>query len=155
MCHLRGQVLAGQPRTHRAHSVSARRTSEPVDSTIRMSVRSASSVRPDPGKCTQGCKIVGEAPIMPFYNRTRTGVQVAGACIVTEALPELQHLVERCGGKRRNIGPACHESVEIWSHSRYRRLLQHDFAEPDAVGIGSHAGGGAPRQGATVVIIPQ
>ena len=85
---------------------------------------------------------------------SRAGMQVAGAGVITEPLPELQYLVERCRGERRNIGPACHESVEIWADSRYRRLLQHNFAEPDAVGVGSDTGGGSPRQRATVAVVP-
>ena len=92
---------------------------------------------------------------MPLDNGARAGVQVAGARVITEPLPELKYLVERCRGERRNIGPACHESVEIWADSRYRRLLQHDLAEPDAVGVGSDAGGGAPRQRAAVAVVPK
>jgi len=81
-------------------------------------------------------------------------MQVAGARVITEPLPNLQYLVERCRGERRNIGPACHESVEIWAHSRYGRLLQHDLAEPDAVGIGPAAGWCPPRQNAAVAVVP-
>ena len=91
---------------------------------------------------------------MPLDDGARAGMQVAGAGVIAEPLPELQDLVERCRGERRNIGPACHESVEIWADSRYRRLLQHDLAEPDAVGVGPDAGGGPPRQVAAVAVVP-
>ena len=85
---------------------------------------------------------------MAVDNGARAGMEVPCPCVITEALPELQDFVERCRGKRRNIGPARHETVEIWSHSRYCRLLQHDFAEPDEIRIRSDARGGPPRQGA-------
>src|SRR5205823_8026963 len=92
---------------------------------------------------------------IPLDNSARAGMQVAGARVITEPLPELQYLVERCRGEHRNVGPACHESVEIWADSRYRRLLQHDLAEPDAVRVGPDAGGGAPRQRPAVAVVPQ
>jgi hypothetical protein len=112
-------------------------------------------VGPDPGQRTQRRRVGGEPGAMPLDDGARAGMQVAGARVIAEALPELKYLVERCRGERQHIGPACHESVEIWRHSRYRRLLQHDFAEPHAVRVGSDAGGGAPRQRAAVAVVPE
>ena len=84
----------------------------------------------------------------------RAGVQVAGAGVIAQSLPGVQHLVERGGGQRANIGAARHESVKIGADRRDRRLLQHDLAEPDAVGVGALAGRGAPRQVAAVAVVP-
>ena len=109
---------------------------------------------PIPGSARNAAGSSGKPAVMPLDNGARAGVQVAGARVIAEPLPQLQHLVERCRGERRNIGPACHELVEIWADSRYGRLLQHDLAEPDAVGVGSDAGRGAPRQRAAVAVVP-
>ena len=82
------------------------------------------------------------------------GMEVAGARVVAEPLPEMQDFVERGRRERRNVGPACHESVKIGAHGRDRRLLQHDLAEPNAVGIGTHAHRRSPRQIAAMAVVP-
>ena len=84
----------------------------------------------------------------------RAGVQVAGAGVIAEPLPGMQHLVERGGGQRTNIGETRHELVKIGADRRDRGLLQHDLAEPDAVGVGASAGRGAPGQVAAVAVVP-
>ena len=91
---------------------------------------------------------------MRRYNDLRAGVQIAGAGVVTQSLPGVQHIIERGGGQRTNIGETRHESVKIGTDRHDGRLLQHDFAEPDAVGVGALAGCGAPGQVAAVAVVP-
>ena len=96
----------------------------------------------------------GKRAAMRRDDGPRAGVQVAGAGVIAEPLPGMQHLVERGRGQRANIGKARHELVKIGADRRDRRLLQHDLAEPDAVGVGRLAGRGAPGQVAAVAVVP-
>ena len=112
------------------------------------------AVGPDPGQLAQHRRVFGKDAVMPLDDGARAGVQVAGACVIAEPLPELQDLVERCRGERCNIGPARYETVEIRTDSRYGCLLQHDFAEPDAVRVGTGAGERPPRQDAAMPVVP-
>ena len=66
-------------------------------------------------------------------------VQIAGASVVAQPRPLLQHMIERRGGQRLHGRPALEEPLEIGRHRRHRGLLQHDFRQPDAIGIGGFA----------------
>ena len=91
----------------------------------------------DPGQRAQSCGFLGEIAAMPLDNGAGAGMQVAGARVIAEPLPELQDFVERGCGERPNIGPACHELVKIRADCSYCRLLQHDLAEPHAIRVGT------------------
>jgi hypothetical protein len=108
----------------------------------------------DAGERQQRCRLIGKPPAMPIDDGARAGMEVAGPSVIAEPLPELQDFNERCCGEHRNVGPARHESVEIWADSRYRRLLQHDLAEPHEVGVGPAPGRCPPWQVAAVAIVP-
>ena len=63
------------------------------------------------------------------------------------------------GGQRVDVGQCSTKCAEIRLHRLDRGLLQHDLGQPDAVGIGPHAGGklarrNAPRQVAMVRVVP-
>ena len=81
------------------------------------------------------------------------GMQVAGARVISEPLPDLQNLVERGCCQRSNIGPTCHESVEIRADCCHCGLLQHDLAEPHAVRVRSHTGRRPPWQVPAVTVV--
>ena len=85
---------------------------------------------------------------------TGAGVQVAGAGVIAEPLPLMQHVVERRCGKRANVGKPRHESVKIRGDRDDRGLLQHDLAEPYQIGIGALARQRAPRQIAAMAVVP-
>ncbi len=108
----------------------------------------------DPRQRAQRQLIVGKAPILPRRHDARAGMEVARPRVIAQALPSMQHLVERGAGERREIGPAPGETLEIGRHGRHRGLLQHDLAEPDAVGVGALARLRPPRQGPAVGVIP-
>jgi len=91
---------------------------------------------------------------MPLDHGARAGMQIAGARVITEPLPEMQHLVERGRGQCANIGKTRHESVKIASDRDDGGLLQHDLAKPDAVGIGGLARQRPPGQVAAVPVVP-
>ena len=51
------------------------------------------AVGPDPGKCAQCCRVVGKPAVMPLDDGASAGMQVAGARVVAEPLPNLQNFV--------------------------------------------------------------
>ena len=65
------------------------------------------------------------------------GVEVAGAGVVAEARPFDEHGFERCGGEIGDGGPEAQEPRIVLADRRDGGLLQHDLAEPDAIGIGA------------------
>ena len=78
------------------------------------------------------------------------GVHIAGAAVVAEALPHLQHLFFVGFGQRFDSGKVTDEIVII-RHSLYHAgLLEDDFGNPDFVRVV----GMAPRQIAAVFIEP-
>ena len=83
----------------------------------------AGGVIADPRQCPQIRPVFRDSPAMALDDGRRAGVQVAGAGVIAEALPEMQHLVERGGGQRVNIRPARHESAKIRADRRHRGLL--------------------------------
>ena len=62
-------------------------------------------------------------------------VEHAGSAVVSEAAPGGQHagLAGRCQLPNRRKAPQ--EFMVVRNHRGYPSLLQHDFGEPDAVGI--------------------
>ena len=144
------RALGEQP-GHDPLDIAVHRRDRPIESDRRDRRR---RVVADPGQRAQQCRVVRKASVMRRDDCLRAGVQIAGAGVVAESLPGVQHLVERGGGQRANIGKTRHESVKIGADRRDGRLLQHDLAEPDAVGVGALAGCGAPGQVAAVAVVP-
>ena len=157
-----------QPRLGRAAAACARRTAAPRPARhCRPPPRPADRRRSprSPPPCNRRSRAARaaapdrpESAVMRRDDCLRAGVQIAGAGVVAEPLPGVQHLVERGGGQRANIGKTRHESVKIGADRRDRGLLQHDLAEPDAVGVGrvgrvrraraGRGGGGRTRRAA-------
>ena len=81
-------------------------------------------------------------------------VQVARPRVIAEALPGVEHLVELGAGQRLEGGPARAEAGEALGDDRHRRLLEHDLAEPDDIGVRPRARLGAPGQAAAVAVVP-
>ena len=108
----------------------------------------------DAGECLERLRAGGKVPAVPGYEELRATVEIARARVIAEALPSVQHLVELGAGQLGEAGPAREEGVEIGPDRGNRGLLQHDLAEPDAIGIGGLAGSGTPRQDAPVPVVP-
>ena len=87
-------------------------------------------------------------------NDAGTGDQIAGAGIIAQSGPEIEHLIIGGGGEIGDGGKMLEKTLEIGYDGGDRGLLEHDFAEPDPVGIGSIALGGAPGQVAPMRLIP-
>ncbi len=85
---------------------------------------------------------------------TGTGDEIAGPRVRAEACPFLQHLLVCRRGQRLDVRPSLDKSAKARLYRRYRRLLQHDLAQPDEVRIGRRkAGWAAPWQGTCVQVI--
>ena len=78
-------------------------------------------------------------------------VQVSGTAIVSQSLPQLQHLI-LIGGSQRADGGVAFRKTEIVFHALHdARLLENDLRQPNAVRVV----GFAPRQGAMILAIPR
>jgi hypothetical protein len=107
----------------------------------------------DAGQRAQSFFGVGKATALG--HGAGAGVQIAGAGIIAKPRPGRHQIGLGRGGERLHRGPARYKFRETRAHRRDRGLLQHDFGQPHAVGIGCvAAGGGAPRQIAGMRIIP-
>ena len=108
----------------------------------------------DAGQRAQQCRIVRKAAAMRRDDFLRAGDADCGHGRSSRV--PARHAAPRPAKRRpaRDIGKARHELVKIGADRRDSRLLQHDLAEPDAVGVGRLAGCGAPGQVAAVAVVP-
>ena len=60
-------------------------------------------------------------------------VQIAGAAVVAQARPQIEHIILRRGGQRGHIGKAGDKARIIIEHGGHLGLLQHDFREPHPI----------------------
>ena len=67
-------------------------------------------------------------------------VQVAGAAVIAQPLPEGEHLVFGRGGKGGGGGEGGEKARVVSGNGGHLGLLQHDFGEPDAVGVAAVPG---------------
>ncbi|CFW02491.1 Uncharacterised protein [Bordetella pertussis] len=77
----------------------------------------------------------GKAADAALHDFLRAAVQVAGARVVAQAGPVGHDIFlarRRQGG---HIGKTFQEALVIRNDRRHLRLLQHDFREPDAIGV--------------------
>ena len=103
-----------------------------------------------PGSARSDAESLGKRPPKSESDALRRGVQVSGAGIVAEALPQLEHLVlvrvrEICDSRE-----SLEESRVIARDGLCARLLEHDFGQPDAIGIAR----AAPRKVAPLNVVP-
>ena len=85
---------------------------------------------------------------------TRAGVQVAGARIIAEPGEGPHHLFERRGGEVFDARPQRDEALEIGDRRPRHGLLQQNFGQPDAIGVGALAGRRPPGKTPPVAIPP-
>ena len=108
-----------------------------------------------PRRCRGRCRgarqprlAVGEAAAVVAGHGAGAGEEVAGAGVVAEPGPGGHHLGVGGGGERRRPSASGRRRSRNRLHRRDRRLLQHHFGEPDAVGVGpARRDPGGTRQG--------
>jgi len=111
-------------------------------------------VGPDARQVAQRNFAVRKAPAQIARHGAGAGDEVARAGIIAKPGPCRHHRRLVRIGQRMDVRPVAGEGCEIGLHRRHGGLLQHDFAQPDAIGIGRRiAGQRAPRQGAGVAVI--
>ena len=87
-------------------------------------------------------------------DRLRAGDQVARPGIIAEARPLLHDVGLRGGGEGFDGRPARDEAFEARRDGGDRGLLEHDFAQPDPIGVHRRRSGrGAPWQAPEVIHI--
>jgi hypothetical protein len=111
-------------------------------------------VAADAGQRQQARLILGEAAAMAAGHGAGASMKIAGTGVIAQAGPGREHVVERGFGQRLDGGPAFDKAAEIVADRGHGGLLQHDLRQPDDVGIGAFSGRRAPRQGATMSIVP-
>ena len=89
-----------------------------------------------PGSLRSSASVSGKRPPMLRHHRPGAGMEIARPRIIAKPGPGLQHIVQRCRGKRLDGWPQAREPLEIGLYRLNRGLLQHDLGQPDAVGIG-------------------
>ena len=77
----------------------------------------------------------GNAPACSRHDLLRRRVQVMRAPVVAQAAPVLEHALDGRGGERANIGKFGDEPLVVRNDRGHLRLLQHDFGQPDAIGV--------------------
>ena len=69
------------------------------------------------------------------------GVEIARAAVIAEAGPEAQDFLLRRGGECVDRGKFFEEAVVVGEDGGDASLLQHDFGDPNAIGIAAGAPG--------------
>ena len=97
----------------------------------------------------------GKAPAMFLGDDLGAGVQIAGARVIAKPRPGGEDIFERRLGQRLDARPARHEFAEISRDARHRRLLQHDFRQPDRVRVRRPSRRRAPRENPAMAVPPR
>ena len=88
----------------------------------------------DAGQGADGIGPGGEdAAVLP-HDQAGGGQQVAGAGIVAQALPGVQHFLLGSGGQGGQVGKALHPAQKIADAAFHLGLLEHDLRDPDFIG---------------------
>ena len=82
------------------------------------------------------------------------GMQVAGARVIAEPSPGGENLAELGARQRLDVRPGAEEEPVARQHGLDRGLLQHDLAQPHAVGIGARAGLCPPGEMPPLAVVP-
>jgi hypothetical protein len=102
----------------------------------------------DAGQRFERRRVVGKVRTVLIDDDARGRVQVMRTTVIAETAPQLQHACKRRGGERRHRRKFIDEAPVVGQHGGNLRLLQHDFRQPDAVGVARSL----PRQVAPAVL---
>ena len=72
---------------------------------------------------------------MVLYDPLRRSVQIASAAVIAKARPEAQNFARLSGGKSQQSGKAVEKTAKVGNDGGHGRLLEHDFADPNAIRI--------------------
>jgi len=80
-------------------------------------------------------RIIRKASTILGDQHLRAALQMAGTRVIAKAGPQGENFVERRRRQTRKVGKMRQKAEVIRPHAVYLRLLQHDFRQPDAVGV--------------------
>ena len=143
------RVDGAQPR-HDARDIAVHRRSAPVE---RDRGDRRRGIGADSGQRAQLRLALREGAAAPRHF-ARAGVHVARPRIIAKPGEGAHDVFQRGGGEVFDARPKRNEAFEIGGRRARRGLLQQDFGEPDAVGVGALAGLGAPRKSSAMAIPP-
>lgn len=93
----------------------------------------------------------GEGAAVLGHEALRGLAEVADAGVVAQTFPSLEERLIRGGGEGGDVREGGKESGEVGADRLDLRLLEHDFADPDGVGVGM----AAPRHGSLARAVPR
>ena len=96
----------------------------------------------------------GKGAAMARDHRLGAGMEVAGAGVIAEPGPQLEHVLDLGRRQRVDRRKPRQELGVIGRDRGDRGLLEHDFGQPDPVRIGRLPRQRAPRQPAAVAVVP-
>ncbi len=102
------------------------------------------------GQSLQGLGALWKPAVMLFYELSRALMQHARPPVIAQAAPGRQHGVLGGCRERLHIRKTPEENPVVVKHGSHACLLQHDFAEPDAVGFARLP----PRKVASMLVVP-
>lgn len=114
----------------------------------------ACAVGADAGECEQVVGVVGDGSVVVVDDGDGGGVEIAGAAVVAEALPEVEDVLFIGAGEVGDGGIFLGKSVEVIDHSGDLRLLEHGFGEQNVVRIGEVGRLCSPGHGAVIFVVP-
>src|SRR5207253_1535219 len=86
-------------------------------------------------------RILGDLPAILMNDLLCCAMKVTRAAIIAKPLPESEDVLFVSCGKIGNCRKGLEKAVEVGNHRCYLGLLQHDLADPDAIGIAIAAPG--------------
>lgn len=111
-------------------------------------------VSADPRELQQVGDVVGDVAGVVGDDGFGGGVEVAGAAVVAQALPEGEYFLFVGVGEVLDGGAGGDEAGEVGQDGGDLGLLEHGFADQGVVGVGGLAGFGAPGEVAAVDVVP-
>ena len=111
-------------------------------------------IGPDAGQVGERRLALWKRSTVMRDHRLGAGMQMPRARVIAEPGPQLEHVLERGCRERAHVRPARGKAREIRRDRLRRGLLQHDLGEPNPIRVGPLARHGAPRQRATVAVVP-
>lgn len=87
---------------------------------------------------------------MMLHQPLGSAVQVHGSAIVAQTFPMFENIIDASLGQGAWMGKTLHESFKVGDDGSDLRLLKHDLADPNRVGIAR----GSPWHGLSVASKP-
>jgi len=106
------------------------------------------SIIADPGQPAEQAVVIGKRAALD--DLAGRGAQVAGPGVIAQAAPGSEQFGFAGFGQRRHRGEAFQETLVVGNDHGDARLLEHDFRDPDAIGITRPA----PRQRPAGALVP-